>query len=258
MPKIITGDILYEGKAKTLRSLPNEPDILLQTFRDSATAFNGEKKEELEGKGETNTAISTLLFRYLRQAGIESHFICQVGPCDMLVRKVDIIPLEVVARKIVAGSLVKRIGMPEGTRLSNWLIEFYYKRDDLGDPLLRDDHILELGIASRPRLEELEKKTKTIARILSRLFKACDLELVDFKLEFGVTSGGDLILADEVSPDTCRIWEKETDRKLDKDLFRFGLGDPIEGYKIILERLQALGALSPGEVNKNGNKNPEK
>lgn len=232
-------ETIYQGKAKDIRTWDNDPDLVVQAFRDSATAFNGEKKAELKSKGEINNAISTLLFQYLKKCGVDSHYVTKLSSREMLVRKVEIIPLEVVARRVVAGSLAKRTGLEEGTVLANWLVEFYYKKDELGDPILRDDHIYALGITDKCTLGLLTRQARSVAVTLERLFDFCGLRLVDFKLEFGLTSpGSQPLLADEISPDTCRIWDKGTGKKLDKDVFRFDLGVPMEGYRAILERLQ--------------------
>lgn len=231
--------ILYQGKAKDIREWEQDPDLVVQAFRDSATAFNGEKKADLADKGEINNEISSLLFRYLAKCGIDSHYCTKLSSREMLVKRVEIIPLEVVVRKIVAGSLAKRTGLEEGTVLDKWLVEFYYKKDELGDPLLTEDHIKILGLANDYYLSTLAWRARGVAQYLEELFDFCDLRLVDFKLEFGLPSGSkDPLLADEISPDTCRIWDKETGKKLDKDVFRFDLGVPMEGYRIVLERLQ--------------------
>jgi phosphoribosylaminoimidazole-succinocarboxamide synthase len=227
-------EIVYQGKAKDLREFPREPNLLVQTFRNSATAFNGEKKAELEGKGAYNNEISSMLFRFLRDSyQIPSHFVAQLSPTEMLVKRVEIIPLEVVCRKIVAGSLKGKTGLEEGTELDTWIVEFYSKRDDLGDPMLRNDHIEVLGIATSYQLNRLKHNALMVARALEDLFDYCEMRLVDFKLEYGT----EMLLADEISPDTCRIWEKGTNRKLDKDVFRFDLGEAMDGYKLVLSRL---------------------
>ncbi|MBL5766783.1 phosphoribosylaminoimidazolesuccinocarboxamide synthase [Heyndrickxia sporothermodurans] len=229
--------LLYEGKAK--RIFGTERDgVLLVEYKDSATAFNGEKKSEITGKGQLNNEISSLIFASLKESGIDSHFIEKISAYEQLVQQVSIIPLEVVTRNIVAGSLSKRLGIEEGTLLKHPIVEFYYKNDELGDPLITEDHVEVLEIASPQELTLLKQKARKINEVLSNLFSELGIHLVDFKLEFGKDSNGEILLADEISPDTCRLWDKKTNQKLDKDVFRRDLGDLTTVYQEILNRLR--------------------
>lgn len=230
------GQLLYEGKAKRLYTTEQE-DVLFVEYKDSATAFNGEKKAEIDGKGTYNNRITSLLFERLKDEGIPSHFIKQLSDREQLVKRVDIIPIEVVARNIAAGSLAKRVGLPEGTELKRPIVEFYYKDDLLGDPLITEEHIEILGIASERDVKELYSKALHVNDVLSHFFNEIGVILVDFKLEFGRDEDGHILLADEISPDTCRLWDAETKQKLDKDVFRRDLGSLTEVYEIILNRL---------------------
>ncbi len=230
------GALVYEGKAKQLFLTP-DPEVLYVQYKNSATAFNGEKKEEIEGKAQLNNQITALLFERLKEQGIPSHFIEQLSPTEQLVRKVDIIPLEVVVRNIAAGSLAKRLGFDEGQPLKQPLVEFYYKDDALGDPLLTDAHIALLELVSESEKQSLEHLARQINTALQEIFDSIGVTLVDFKVEFGRTADGEILLADEISPDTCRLWDKETNQKLDKDVFRRNLGNLTDGYSIILSRL---------------------
>ncbi|KMY58510.1 phosphoribosylaminoimidazolesuccinocarboxamide synthase [Geobacillus sp. FSL W8-0466] len=228
--------LLYEGKAKKIYAT-DEPDVLWVEYKDSATAFNGEKKATIAGKGRLNNEISSLLFLKLREAGIANHFIEKLSPTEQLVRRVTIIPLEVVVRNVVAGSLAKRIGLEEGTPLEAPLVEFYYKNDDLGDPLLLEDHIFILKLASREEVAALKQAALAVNDVLRLHFAERNVRLIDFKLEFGRTADGAILLADEISPDTCRLWDAKTNEKLDKDVFRRDLGSLTEAYEVILQRL---------------------
>ncbi len=236
---VIKGDLLYEGKAKRLYATENE-DVLYVAYKDSATAFNGEKKAEIGGKGILNNKITTILFEQLKKYGIESHFIEQISENEQLVKKVEIIPLEVVVRNIAAGSLSKRLGMAEGTPLKKPIVEFYFKDDDLGDPLLTNAHLELLEIASPVEIDTLQTMALEVNQVLRPIFSDIGVTLVDFKLEFGKTADGAILLADEISPDTCRLWDKDTNKKLDKDVFRRNLGSLTEVYEIILSRLGGL------------------
>jgi phosphoribosylaminoimidazole-succinocarboxamide synthase len=229
-------ELLYEGKAKKLYSTTME-NVLLVEYKDSATAFNGVKKAEIVGKGSLNNEITSLLFTKLKEAGVESHFIEKLSNTEQLVQKVTIIPLEVVVRNVAAGSFSKRFGMEEGIELRHPIVEFYYKNDALGDPLMNDDHISLLEIASQEEVQQLRKKALQIDKVLQALFNDCGVKLVDFKVEFGKTGDGTILLADEISPDTCRLWDIVTNQKLDKDVFRRDLGNLTDGYIEILKRL---------------------
>ncbi|RUL49303.1 MULTISPECIES: phosphoribosylaminoimidazolesuccinocarboxamide synthase [Lysinibacillus] len=230
------GQLLYEGKAKRLYQTEQD-DILFVEYKNSATAFNGEKKAEIDGKGVLNNQITTLIFEKLKTNGIDSHFVERISEHEQLVRKVDIIPIEVVVRNIAAGSLAKRLGVEEGTPLKRTIVEFYYKDDSLGDPFINNDHIDILGIATKEEVEALYKLGLKVNTVLQPIFEEVGVTLVDFKLEFGRDKDGNVLLADEISPDTCRLWDAETKQKLDKDVFRRDLGSLIDVYKIILARL---------------------
>lgn len=230
------GALIYEGKAKQLFTT-EDPEILYVMYKNSATAFNGEKKEEIEGKAKLNNQITSLIFEQLEQQGVPSHFVKQLSETEQLVRKVDIIPLEVVVRNVAAGSLANRLGLEEGVKLAHPIVEFYYKDDALGDPLLTDAHISLLKLVTTDERQKLEHQALEINKHLTQIFESIGVSLVDFKVEFGRTSSGDILLADEISPDTCRLWDKETNQKLDKDVFRRNLGNLTDGYAIILSRL---------------------
>ncbi|MGD6957500.1 phosphoribosylaminoimidazolesuccinocarboxamide synthase [Rossellomorea aquimaris] len=230
------GTLLYEGKAKQIFATQDEEVVWIQ-YKNSATAFNGEKKADIDGKGVLNNKISSLLFSKLAEKGIQSHFIKQLSDDEQLVKRVRIIPLEVVVRNVIAGSLSKRLGKEEGTPLQKPIIEFYYKDDDLGDPLITDDHIDYLEIASREERVEIRTMALGVNDVLQGIFKEAGVTLVDFKLEFGKDRNGAIILGDEISPDTCRLWDAKTNQKLDKDVFRRDIGSLTEVYSIILERL---------------------
>ena len=229
-------ELLYEGKAKRIYATENEEIVLVQ-YKDSATAFNGEKKATITGKGRLNNEITSLLFLKLKERGIESHFVERVSEIEQLVKKVSIIPLETVVRNVAAGSFSKRLGVEEGKALKVPIVEFYLKDDDLGDPLVTVDHILELNLATEEEIAVLRKKALEVDAVLSSFFAELGIRLIDFKLEFGKDSQGQILLADEISPDTCRLWDKETNEKLDKDVFRRDLGSLTAAYETILKRL---------------------
>ena len=228
--------LLYEGKAKKIFSTENENEFVVY-YKDDATAFNGEKKAEIASKGILNNKISTIMFEELAKEGIESHFIKSLSDREMLVKKVEILPLEVIVRNITAGSFCKRYGVEEGIVLDQPIFEMSYKNDEFGDPLLNDDHAVALKLATREEIEFLRAQTLKINEIMKKFFLKMDLKLVDFKLEFGKDVNGNIILADEISPDTCRLWDVNTNEKLDKDRFRRDLGDLVEGYEEVLSRL---------------------
>ena len=230
-------ELLYEGKAKQIYATDNS-EIVWVEYKDSATAFNGEKKSEIVGKGKLNNQITSLLFSKLAEQNIPSHFIEKLSDREQLVKKVSIIPLEVVVRNTAAGSFSKRTGMKEGQPLKKTLVEFYYKDDALGDPLLTEDHIEELELASKEDVAILKEKAREVSTVLSSIFKEMGINLIDFKLEFGKTSDGAILLADEISPDTCRLWDAMTNEKLDKDVFRRDLGSLTDAYGKILAKLE--------------------
>ena len=248
---------LYEGKAKIVYEGP-EPGTVIQYFKDDATAFNAQKKAVLSGKGVLNNRISSHLMAQLETIGIPTHFLRPMNMREQLVREVDIVPLEVVVRNIAAGSLCKRLGLTEGTILPKPLVEFYYKNDELGDPMVSEDHIITFGWADPYEMEEIIGMAWRINDYLNGLFSAIGLKLVDFKMEFGRIWGeyGDvyILLSDEISPDTCRLWDAKTDKKLDKDRFRQDLGDVVEGYQ---EVAQSLGLIPEGLIGEGGNINED-
>ncbi|WP_409252689.1 phosphoribosylaminoimidazolesuccinocarboxamide synthase [Bacillus sp. SCS-153A] len=228
--------LLYEGKAKRVYSTENCEEVWVE-YKDSATAFNGEKKAVISGKGVLNNEISSLLFSKLKDKGIGSHFIKRISENEQLVKRVDIIPLEVVVRNVAAGSLAKRLGLEEGTALRQSIVEFYYKDDELGDPLLTEAHIELLELADDEEVDFLRAQGLKVNSVLTEIFTEIGIRLIDFKLEFGKDSEGNILLADEISPDTCRLWDINTNEKLDKDVFRRDLGNLTDVYSIILERL---------------------
>ncbi len=229
-------NLIYEGKAKKIFST-DTPDVFLQEFKDDATAFNGVKKDKIPHKGELNNQISSKIFEFLKVNDIPTHFIKMVSDTEMLVKKVDIIKVEVVCRNVAAGSLVKKFGFTEGTELKHPIIEFYLKSDELGDPLFNEDHIFALDLTDKFGLDIIRKMTLRINTLLKKFFIDKGIKLVDFKLEFGKDRNGNIILADEISPDTCRLWDSETDKKLDKDRFRFDMGEVEEAYMEIKNRI---------------------
>ena len=233
---------MYEGKAKILYST-NDPDILLTVYKDDATAFNAQKKGQIEGKGILNCQITAALYKWLEQKGIPTHFIDCPQPNQMRVKAVTIVPVEVVVRNIAAGSLCRQTGLPEGKVLTAPLVEYYYKSDELGDPLLTRDRIFLLNLVTSQRLDEIENMARKINVHLQSFFDRCDITLVDFKLEFGVDSQQNLLLADEISPDTCRLWDKhEADpqaKVMDKDRFRKDLGQVRLAYQQVQKRVLA-------------------
>lgn len=228
--------LLYEGKAKQLFNT-DDSDVVWVEYLNQATALNGAKKDQISGKGELNNQITSLIFSYLHQAGIENHFIEQISKTEQLIRSVSIIPLEVVVRNVAAGSFSKRLAITEGTPLKFPIVEFYFKNDDLDDPMITEDHIKVLEIASEQEIAALRKKALQVNEVLKKLFTEINIQLIDFKLEFGRTANGDILLADEVSPDTCRLWDLTTNAHLDKDIYRRDLGDIIPVYQEVFNRL---------------------
>ena len=233
------GEMLYEGKAKQI-FLTENPEEVIVRFKDDATAFNAQKRGQVDKKGEMNNVITTLIFEYLQQKGIETHFIKQIDEREQLVRKVSIIPIEVVVRNYSAGSMAQRLGIEEGLKSPVTIFDICYKKDELGDPLINDHHAVFLGAATYEELDEMYELADDINEALIELFDAMNIILVDFKIELGKTSDGKIILADEISPDTCRLWDKDTLKKLDKDRFRRDLGEVTEAYVEIYERLKKV------------------
>ena len=230
---------IYEGKAKRLYTTDN-PNVLRMEYKDDATAGNGAKKASFENKGKLNKAITLLIYQMLESKGVATHLISDVDEVCLDVQKVSIIPLEVIVRNIAAGSFSRRTGVKEGTRFSKPIVEFSYKDDALGDPFINDDYARELGAATEEESRFLKQQALTVNGVLIDFFNQAGLTLVDFKLEFGrlVSNPSKIVLADEISPDTCRLWDSKTGAKMDKDRFRLGLGNVMEGYKEVLTRLQ--------------------
>ena len=236
MERDMPEELLYEGKAKKL-FITEDPQILRVEYKDDATAFNGKKFDRLRDKGRLNNAITVFFFEHLETKDIPSHFVRKISETEQLVRRVKIIPLEVVVRNVAAGSLSKRIGWEEGKELPHPIVEFYYKDDDLGDPLLAEEHIRLLELASEAQIEELKKRGLAVNEALKSLMLSKGIRLIDFKLEFGLDLNGEILLADEISPDTCRFWDIESGKILDKDRFRRDLGGVTEAYLEIHQRL---------------------
>lgn len=233
------GEMLYEGKAKKIYEILAEPNLVWVEFKNSLTAFNAQKKGSFEGKGRLNCLIATEIFRYLEKKGIAHHLVESPSDTEMVCQKVKIIPLEVVVRNVMAGSTAKKFGLEEGLEMSKPLVEFYYKKDELGDPFVSDDQALFLKAASsQEELEELKSMALLVNAALKELFSDIGIRLVDFKLEFGRNSKGDLLLADEISPDSCRLWDLKSGEKLDKDRFRRDLGRVEESYTEVWNRLK--------------------
>ena len=229
---------LYEGKAKRVFAT-DDPELLIVDYKDDATAFNGLKRGTIAGKGAINNQMSNRLMQRLERAGVPTHFVRELSPRETLVKRVSIVPLEVIVRNIAAGSFSKRYGVEEGVAFSQPTIEFSYKNDALGDPLLNTHHALALKLATREELDTITRYAFRINGILKAFWQECGVILVDFKLEFGRLSDGTIVLADEISPDTCRLWDSKTHEKLDKDRFRRDLGGVEDAYAEIMRRLAA-------------------
>jgi phosphoribosylaminoimidazole-succinocarboxamide synthase len=228
-------ELLYEGKAKRVYAT-DRPDQVIVSYKDDATAFNGVKRGTILGKGAINNRVSNHLFRLLEKEGIPTHLIEELNDRETVVKKVQIVPVEVIVRNIAAGSLSKRLGLPEGTPLNTTVLEYCYKNDELGDPMINDYHIAAMGLATAEETAAIAAYSLRVNEILSAYLKDVHVKLIDFKLEFG-RFAGQIILADEISPDTCRFWDDRTDEKLDKDRFRRDLGQVEEAYQEILNRL---------------------
>ncbi len=226
---------IYEGKAKKV-FLTDNPDHVLVDYKDDATAFNGLKKGTIVGKGVVNNKVSNHMFRMLEQKGIPTHYVEEISERETIVKKVEIVQVEVIVRNIAAGSLSKRLGLPEGTKLPVTVLEYCYKSDELGDPMINDYHIAAMGLATKEEMDAIAAYSLKINEIMTAYLKQFDIELIDFKLEFG-RFHGEIILADEISPDTCRFWDSKTGEKLDKDRFRRDLGHVEDAYQEILKRL---------------------
>ena len=243
------GKKLYEGKAKIIYAT-NDKNLVIQYFKDDATAFNNLKKAKVEGKGVLNNRISEYLLSNLSQCGIKTHFVKRLNMREQLVKKVDVFPIEFILRNIATGSLSKRLGIPEGTVLENPLLEYCLKDDELSDPIISKEHIYTFGWATEKEIKKIDKTTLRINDLLLGMFRGIGIKLVDFKIEYGKIwnknkESNEIILADEISPDTCRLWDYKTEKKLDKDRFRKDLGNIIEGYQEVARRL----GIMPEETN---------
>ena len=243
------GNKLYEGKAKIIYETKDK-NLIIQHFKDDATAFNNLKKAKVEGKGVLNNRISEYIFNNLSMSGIKTHFIKRLNMREQLIKKAEIFPIEFIVRNIATGSLTSRLGIPDGTHLEEPLLEYCYKKDDLNDPLVSKEHIFTFGWANEAEIKKIDKMTLRINDILSGMFRAVGIKLIDFKIEYGKawnkdTEKNEIVLVDEISPDTCRLWDTKTEKKLDKDRFRKDLGNIIQAYQEVARRL----GIMPEETN---------
>ena len=236
MSNIEKKEQLYEGKAKKVYAT-NDPDLVIVDYKDDATAFNGEKKGTIVGKGVINNRMTNFMFKKLEEAGVPTHLVEELSERETLVKKVSIVPLEVIIRNVAAGSFSKRMGVPEGKELLTPILEFSYKNDDLGDPFINDYYALALGLATKEELDTIAKYAFAVNDFMVKFFKGVGVDLIDFKIEFGRTSDGTIILADEISPDTCRFWDSKTHEKLDKDRFRRDMGGVEDAYQEMMKRV---------------------
>ncbi|MDE5765012.1 MAG: phosphoribosylaminoimidazolesuccinocarboxamide synthase [Ruminococcus sp.] len=228
---------LYEGKAKKVYAT-NDPNLVIVDYKDDATAFNGEKKGTISGKGVINNQMTNYMFKMLEKEGVPTHLVEEISERETIVKKVSIVPLEVIIRNVAAGSFSKRMGVEEGTKLLTPILEFSYKNDDLGDPFINDYYALALGLATKEEIDTIAKYAFKVNEFMVNFFKGLNIDLIDFKIEFGRTAEGTIILADEISPDTCRFWDSTTHEKLDKDRFRRDMGGVEEAYQEIMKRLR--------------------
>ena len=228
-------ELLYEGKAKKVFAT-EDPDVVIVDYKDDATDFNGEKKGTIVGKGAINNRMTNHVFRLIAKEGVPTHLVEELSDRETAVKKVEIVPLEVIVRNVAAGSFSKRMGVEEGRELLCPILEFSYKDDDLGDPFINDDYALALGLATQEEIDKIKSYTRTVNRVMKEYFLSLGLKLIDFKIEFG-RFHGEIVLADEVSPDTCRLWDVKTNEKLDKDRFRRDLGGVEEAYEEVFKRL---------------------
>jgi phosphoribosylaminoimidazole-succinocarboxamide synthase len=235
MENIVKTEQLYEGKAKKVYAT-NDPDLVIVDYKDDATAFNGEKKGTITGKGVINNKMTNYMFGLLEKAGVPTHLVEEISDRETIVKKVSIVPLEVIVRNVAAGSFSKKLGIEEGTPLKQPTLEFSYKNDDLGDPFINDYYALGLGLATKEEIDTITKYAFMVNDYMVKFFKAINIDLIDFKIEFG-RFHGEIILADEISPDTCRFWDSTTHEKLDKDRFRRDMGGVEEAYQEIMKRL---------------------
>ncbi len=229
-------DLLYEGKAKKVYATEN-PDYCIVSYKDDATAFNGLKKGTIVGKGVVNNRMSNYMFKLLEKEGVKTHLVEELNDRETVVRKVTIVPLEVIVRNKAAGSLSKRLGLEEGTPMRVPVLEFSYKNDDLGDPMVNNYHILAAGFATQEEIDKISQMSLKVNQVMLDFFRSVNVDLIDFKIEFGKTSDGEIILADEISPDTCRFWDVNTGEKLDKDRFRRDMGGVEEAYDEMMKRI---------------------
>lgn len=232
-------EFIYEGKAKQLYKTDDE-NLVIVHYKDDATAGNGAKKGTIVNKGVMNNEITTIIFKMLEDNGIKTHFVEKLNDRDQLCQKVKIFPLEVIVRNIIAGSMAKRLGIAEGTKAENTIFEICYKNDEYGDPLINDHHAVALKLATYEELNEIYSITSKINNLLKEKFDKLEISLVDFKIEFGKNAKGEILLADEITPDTCRLWDKETGERLDKDRFRRDLGNIEEAYIEVVKRLSQI------------------
>lgn len=236
MENIVKMEQLYEGKAKKVYAT-NDPDLVIVDYKDDATAFNGEKKGTISGKGVVNNRMTNFMFKMLEKEGVPTHLVEEISDRETIVKKVSIVPLEVIIRNVAAGSFSKRMGVEEGRQLLTPILEFSYKNDELGDPFINDYYALALGLATKEEIDTIAKYAFKVNEFMVNFFKGLNIDLIDFKIEFGKTSDGTIILADEISPDTCRFWDSTTHEKLDKDRFRRDMGGVEEAYQEIMKRL---------------------
>jgi len=236
MENIEKKEQLYEGKAKKVYAT-NDPNLVIVDYKDDATAFNGEKKGTISGKGVINNKMTNYMFKMLEKEGVPTHLVEEISDRETIVKKVSIVPLEVIIRNVAAGSFSKRMGVEEGKQLLCPILEFSYKNDDLGDPFINDYYALALGIATKEDIDTISKYAFKVNEFMVKFFKGLNIDLIDFKIEFGKTADGTIILADEISPDTCRFWDSTTHEKLDKDRFRRDMGGVEEAYQEIMKRL---------------------
>ncbi len=237
MENIVKLEQLYEGKAKKVYAT-NDPNLVIVDYKDDATAFNGEKKGTISGKGVINNQMTNYMFKMLEKEGVPTHLVEEISERETIVKKVSIVPLEVIIRNVAAGSFSKRMGVEEGTKLLTPILEFSYKNDDLGDPFINDYYALALGLATKEEIDTISKYAFKVNEFMVNFFKSLNIDLIDFKIEFGRTADGTIILADEISPDTCRFWDSTTHEKLDKDRFRRDMGGVEEAYQEIMKRLR--------------------
>ncbi|MGG7177322.1 phosphoribosylaminoimidazolesuccinocarboxamide synthase [Clostridium paraputrificum] len=230
-------EMMYEGKAKKIYATEKSDEVVVY-YKDDATAFNGEKKDQINNKGILNNAITTMIFEMLNKEGIKTHFIEKLNEREQLCKKVEIIPLEVIVRNVAAGSMAKRLGLEEGYKLKTTVFEFSYKDDELGDPLINSYHAVAIGAATFEEIKVILDITAKVNDLLKEFFSKLNINLVDFKIEFGKLANGEIVLADEISPDTCRFWDATTGEKLDKDRFRRNMGNVEEAYVEILNRIK--------------------